>query len=225
MQLFLNANIVLGGSFNHSNVPWSLIPAGVPGSSYLHHQEAQEMSQYKLGSSEITKSTTNSDISTFSTPSTAMIYSRDSDRNLMPTRHSRLRTTESPFASRNPSVSSVSTASGSSHDYYQASHPSGSEGESIPSPLTPISHTSGNFKVTIHNLSPHSTKEAVCDLVEQKSGKYVTLAQPEPIKIRKFKGQVHACIKFARKNDAEKTATGLEGFIYKSRKLHTVLEC
>ena len=115
------------------------------------------------------------------------------------------------FIPRNSSVSSNSTIDSLTHGIAQLTSPSSNSEHSsrLPSSASPpVRH----YKVTLSHLPLQATTELVGELIEQKVRKYVTLVQPDPIKLQKFKGQSQASVKFLKKNDAEKAVRELQKF-------------
>lgn len=128
------------------------------------------------------------------------------------------------YVSGSLSVTGVPRTDNTALDYLQAPTPPMFISDSIVHGTPPASSLSACYKVTITNLSLQATKELVGELVEQKTRIYVTLAQPDPIKLRKFKGQLHAYVKFTQKDDAETAVQRIRGFNFMGRTLYAMLE-
>ena len=202
--------------YGPTSFPFSY-PAGVYASQYQHGEDSPVVPI----SPDLSNSSRNSSISTLST--TTMLHD-------LPTHPaiSALRTTPyaltAPVNSTRLSRSSVLRTEDRSQRISQAPTPSPSiSGSTSQSSISALSPTECH-KVTITNLSLQATKEVIGELVEQKTRRYVTLVQPNPIRLRSRRGQLHAYVSFVEKDDAERAVQQIRGFRFMGRQLHAILE-
>lgn len=123
-----------------------------------------------------------------------------------------------------PSVPSISTPVSISQGVTQSPTPPSSISGSTSQEPMPALPPLGCYKLTVTNMSLHATKELVGALIEQKTRRYVTLLQPDPIRLRRFNRQLHAYINFTQRDDAEKAEREIRGFSFMGRQLHAILE-
>ena len=129
-----------------------------------------------------------------------------------------------PLASAYTNVSKRPAVGYASLINAQRSTPPSSISENASQAFPTTSAPTRYYKVTIRNLSLEATKERVGELIEQKTRIYVPLVQPHPIKLQPHKGQIHAYVKFTRKDDAEKAVRGIRGLRFLGRPLQAILE-
>lgn len=146
-------------------------------------------------------------------------------------------------SSRNSSVSTLSTMTMPLDIAGLAITPSGSRNLSLSNPsvrnhypnlTSPSStHEHGSkpsspaavhgHKISIRNLSQDATEERLYRLIEDNTHAFVKLVQPDSIVLCRVHGQLHAYVKFIRKEDAEKAAQQIHGLHFMERVLRATL--
>lgn len=126
-----------------------------------------------------------------------------------------------PNGSRNLSLSNSSVTSATARGHDQNRNPPSSIQEFDSKPSSPAAVH--GYKITIRNLSQDATEERVYKLIEDNTHAFVKLIQPDSIVLRRVHGQLHAYVKFIRKEDAEKAVKHIHGLHFMERVLRATL--
>ena len=207
------------GSSNHRALASTISPPSY--NSAVHSpQQRQQASTMRAVSPGLSSSSRNSSISTLP----AMMVPPDvsfhiTSPGLFTTAHMPI-TTPIP---RNSSISSISSIDSIIRGVAQHTPSTSSGGSSTRSQLA-APPSVRCYKVTLSHVNLQATTELVGELIEKKTRNYVTLVQPDPIKLHRGKSQNHAYIKFTKKDDAEKAVRELRRFTFMGKQLDATLE-